>query len=297
VDENTNQTRDQADELRQLVRSCGLEEPQLPTLPSLIVVAGGKGGVGTTAIAANLAAMLASMNESTILVDADMQRADATTLCRLKPLRSLADVLADRASVDDVMLLHETGLRVVPAAWAPNQPVEATATLRHRLMKVLGQLDRRADYVVVDAGNQRSSLTAQLWQAAAQVVLVTTPDDVAVMDTYAMIKSLTEPAAQTQISTMVNCADDIFAAEDIQNRLEISARRFLGIALDSAGAVIRTPLLEHQGRTGWLGGRLPDSEIKSFFQRLAMTQQFLRDRAVTTSENEDHVHNVLSMAG
>lgn len=267
---------DQADELRQLVQVCDVVEPRSLTLPSLIVVAGGKGGVGTTTIATNLAAMLATLGESTMLVDADLQRADATMLCQLQPQRSLTDVLTDRAHAADVLQQHETGMHVLPAAWAPDYPIEMTATIRHRLMAVLSELDRRASFVIVDAGNQRTPLTSQLWQAAAQVVVVTTPDDVAVMDTYATIKTLAEPSTRTRISTLINRADDAFVADEIQQRLETSVRRFLGLTLDSAGVVDRCEMLEHQRRTGWLGGKLPEGEVKSFFQRLAMAHQVLR---------------------
>lgn len=268
---------DQADELRELVRATDVVDPRPPTLRSLIVVAGGKGGVGTTTIAANLAAMLATLDESTILVDADFQRADATMLCHLTPQRSLIDVLSDRASVQDVLQRHETGLRVLPAAWAPDNPIDVTATLRHRLMKLLTDLDRQATFVVVDAGSQRTAWTSQLWQAASQILLVTTADDVAVMDTYATIKTLAEPSSPTRISTLINFAVDPFAAEEIQRRLENSVRRFLSITLDSAASMIPSRLLEHQQRTGWLGGGLPKSDVKSFFHRLAMTQQIARE--------------------
>ena len=87
--------RDQADELRQLVRQQIVDSSNsLHDSPDAgdghrrgglrkIVVSAGKGGVGTTTVAVNLAVSLGRMGCRTILVDADLSGADATWLCGL----------------------------------------------------------------------------------------------------------------------------------------------------------------------------------------------------------------------
>src|SRR5580698_267253 len=75
---------DQANELRQLVLRAALHSPSAEQPPKLIVVTSGKGGVGTTTIAVNLAIALARDGRRTVLVDADLEQADAGRLCHLE---------------------------------------------------------------------------------------------------------------------------------------------------------------------------------------------------------------------
>jgi Mrp family chromosome partitioning ATPase len=71
---------DQADELRLLARHWAAEAKPSAGGPRKIVISAGKGGVGTTTIAVNLAAALGRQGCRTVLVDADFSGADAAML-------------------------------------------------------------------------------------------------------------------------------------------------------------------------------------------------------------------------
>ena len=170
---------DQANELRQLVRQ------QVPrrlgdsagARPRLVVVAGGKGGVGTTTVAVNLAVALARAGRRTVLVDADPDGGDVAMLCGLDERHTLADVLAGAANRRRGAPAGPGGLQVLPGAWAlASEP--ANARRRRRAA------DRRSSRASatgptswsIDAGNGRSRLARRFWQAADLVLLVTTPE-------------------------------------------------------------------------------------------------------------------------
>ncbi|REK23354.1 MAG: hypothetical protein DWQ42_15435 [Planctomycetota bacterium] len=284
---------DQATQLRAIMQTSAADAGEQhevcggAPLAGLIVVAGAKGGVGTTTVAANLAAMLVSLGESAVLVDADFAQADATELCHIVPQRTLTDVLADRADPFDVLQRHETGLRILPAAWAPQQPLEPSATMRQRLAATLAQLARRARFTIVDAGSAGTKLTQQLCLRAALTLLITTCDDASVTNAYSSLKLLAPRNGAGRLATLANLVDDYAAADAVQDRLETAARRFLGATVESAGHLIRCPIMEHQRRTGWLGAALPTCEAKSFFHRLAMTEQLHRDRTATAPVDSD----------
>ncbi len=100
--------RDQASDLRHLVR-IDLAQNRFPsesadTPPRIIVVTGGKGGVGTTTIALHLAMAMSQEGQRAVLVDADFNGADATKLCQLEPRLNIFDVLEDRADVHEVLM-------------------------------------------------------------------------------------------------------------------------------------------------------------------------------------------------
>jgi len=90
----------------------------------------------------------------------------------------------------------------------------------------------------VDAGNQPTELAARLWSIADELLLVTAPDVVAVMDTYALIKTLiSRHTPHRSLSLVVNQSPDEATALDVHRRIDQSCRRFLGLAIGFCGSV------------------------------------------------------------
>ena len=87
---------DQADRLRQLVHQTHAATPTQYAPRSYVVVTGGKGGVGASTVATQLAAALAQAGRRTLLVDADLRQADATKIAGVRPTSqgTLAEILA-----------------------------------------------------------------------------------------------------------------------------------------------------------------------------------------------------------
>ena len=61
-----------------------------------------------------------------------------------------------------------------------------------------------ADIIPLDAGSDAGDVLRRYWQAADQVVLVTTPDPVATMDTYATVKGLLSDVTRAELEAVVN---------------------------------------------------------------------------------------------
>jgi flagellar biosynthesis protein FlhG len=230
---------DQADELRQLVLQAARRGslPMAPA-PKLVVVAGGKGGVGTTTAAVQLGLSLARLGTRPVLVDADLRGGDMATLCGLDAHESVADVLSGRLTVHEVMQRGPLGVQIVPGAWGRDSERLATPVAQRRLISELRDLGRYAEVVVVDAGNGIGEVSHRFWQAAEFVLLVTTPDPNAIMDAYACVKVLGEQSL-ARVMTLVNAAASPDEASQVHQRLEQACQRFLGREVSALGAVPR----------------------------------------------------------
>ena len=88
-------------------------------LPPTIVVTGGKGGVGTTTVAINLAAALAQNGRRTVLVDT-APHADAAQLLGVDVERGscLDDVLAGSLTAADALSAGPAGISLLAGQWA-----------------------------------------------------------------------------------------------------------------------------------------------------------------------------------
>jgi flagellar biosynthesis protein FlhG len=229
---------DQAAELRRLVvRTVRETTTDAGPSPRLLVLSGGKGGVGVTTLAVNLAVALSGQDARVVLVDADLYRADIATLCGIDERGNVADVLAARRDIQEVLHRGPCGIQVIPGLWAPGHPADYSEAAQQRLLRHLGTLRRCADLIVLDAGNGGNEVVRRFWKAADEVLLVTTPDSVSVMDSYATIKRLAGAEENPTIRLVVNKAADRRVADDVHRRINVSCQRFLGFQIDRLGSL------------------------------------------------------------
>jgi flagellar biosynthesis protein FlhG len=228
---------DQADELRELVRQRAALGQSRDVVAPLLVVCGGKGGVGTTTIAANLAIALARQGRRAVFVDADLDHGGNVLGFPTAQRGSVVDVLAGRRSVHEVLERGPSGVQVLPGAWASSETSEWPPAAQDRFIAQLENLAPHAEAVVVDAGSSRGSLVRRMCQSAAAVLVVTTPDSAAVMECYAAIKVILGSQTQVPLHTLLNLAVDTAAALDAQARVAEACRKFLGLQAIASGQV------------------------------------------------------------
>lgn len=204
----------------------------------LLVVAGGKPGLGVTTVSVNLAVALARAGLRTVLIDADLQRADAAVLCGCPHSPGLGDVLASRRDIHEALQRGPGGIQLLSGIAASDSRAQCTARKQQRFLRQLHSLSKHVDVVVVDAGNAPTDFARQWWASADDVLLVTSPDVVAVMDSYAAIKTLYTPAQfAPRLQLVVNHCQDAAQASDVFRRIDQSCQRFLGISLALAGSL------------------------------------------------------------
>jgi flagellar biosynthesis protein FlhG len=233
---------DQARHLRQLVSHAADAAPVRERPRSgLLAVAGGKGGSGTTTVAVNLAVELARSGRRTALVDADPDGGNVAVMCGLEDRYTITDVAAGRRSACEALCEGPERLQILPGAWAVDSLAELPAESLARLAAELDALAERFDVVVADAGNGRSSLARRLWQAAGEIVVVTTAELASVMGVYGSIKVLAPAGEPVQIRSLVNMAPGLLSAGGVQRRLAQACARFLGIKISPMGYLDEDP--------------------------------------------------------
>ena len=238
---------DQADNLRELVRQRPLDAAPNRATP-LVTVVGGKGGVGASTIAANLALALAAQGRRAALVEADLQHS-AAGLVADSTSGSIVDALSGRRSASDLLERGPGGIRVIQGVTAADGAVEASAAAQQRFIAELKNLAPDVDVVIVDAGSGRNAFLSRLWHSADLGLLVTTADSSSIMESYATIKSLagktlasSEPSAR--IHLVVNrvasgTATEGAIAAEVHYRIAGACRRFLALRVQLAGWIPR----------------------------------------------------------
>jgi len=196
--------------------------------PALVLVCGGKGGVGTTTLAANLAVLLARRGLRVALLDADPHGGDVAAISGIEPRYTIADVLAGRKRLADALLRGPGDVHLLAGLWGLETATNLAPADGDHLLGQLGTLGERFDLVLVDAGNGTNRWLRGWWRAARAVVMIATVETTAVLDTYAALKCGVRQGLLTDAWLVVNRAPSFQAAKDVQLRLTQAAARFLG---------------------------------------------------------------------
>lgn len=146
----------------------------------IILIVSGKGGVGKTTLAANLAYALAELGEDVIAVDANLTTPNLGlhTGMHLTP-HTLHDVLRGDAELGQAVYTHSYGFRIIPASMSMN---DLTGTDPSKLSNITMSLLGKADYVIMDsaAGLGRETLSAIA--AAEEIIIIVNPTIPSVVD-------------------------------------------------------------------------------------------------------------------
>jgi flagellar biosynthesis protein FlhG len=217
---------------------AAIASPTAASAPLRVVaVASGKGGVGKTSLVANLAVMLAKRGLRVCVLDADLGLANLDVVLGLTPARSLLHVVRGEARLDDVIVEGPCGIRVVPAA---SGFLELTALDPGQQLGLLAEIDAledSLDVLLVDVGAGITPQVLFFAAAAAETLVVLTPEPTALTDAYALIKLLATRHGRQEFIVVVNMAVSVADAEAAFRRLQRVTERFLRVRLEYEGFV------------------------------------------------------------
>ena len=202
-----------------------------------LVVASGKGGVGKSNVAANLAVALGERGARVLLVDADLSQANLDLLLGVHPRFDLQHVLSGEKTPEEIVVTGPGGVRLVPAASGAPDLAELDDYRRECLLRGLSQLETDSDLVVIDTASGVSRQVTAFCLSADDVVVVTTPEMPAYSDAYGLIKLLQQQGLTHAPHLLVNMVGSEEEAEETAHRIRLVARRFLRLEIDSWGFV------------------------------------------------------------
>ena len=228
-------------------QAAGLRSAAAPRSRTLAVTSG-KGGVGKTSLAVNLALALVQSGRRVCLVDGDLGLANVDVLLNLHPRHSLRDVVARGLSLEEVVVRGPAGVEVIPAASGVEAMANLDAMSRQSLVARLQGRARQVDLTILDTGAGLSGTVVALTLAADEALVVTTPEPTAITDAYATIKVITRRRAEMPVWLLVNLVEHATQAREIHDHIARIARRFLGREIPLGGWVPRDACVERAVR-------------------------------------------------
>ncbi len=213
-----------------------------------VAVTSGKGGVGKTSLAVNLALALAQAGTRTCLVDGDLGLANVDVLLNLHPRHTLQEVVTHGLTLDEVAVSGPAGLQVITAASGVETLANLGPAARRALVGRLTRAGREAEALVLDTGAGISQTVLAMTLAADEVLVVTTPEPTALTDAYAMLKVLNRHRPGLPVRVVINQVEHAAHAREVHDHLARIVERFLHRDLPLAGWVPRDACVERAVR-------------------------------------------------
>lgn len=214
-----------------------------PSIPIVLGIASGKGGVGKTTLAVNLAVALTQANQRVCLFDGDMGLANAQIALGQRVQHHFGHVLAGEKSLSEILVKTSQGLWLIPGG----SGVQALASLGTQasgaIVQAFSDLEQPLDFLIVDAAAGISEQVITFMSASDRRLIVIKDDPSSIADAYGIIKVLAQEGVQDEIILVPNGVPSAEAGRVLHHRLQEVTRKFLGVDLGYLGSISQDELV------------------------------------------------------
>ena len=235
---------EQAEELRALMEDKGSKKSK-EHKTRIIAITSGKGGVGKTNLAVNMAIAYAQIGKKVILIDGDLGMANVNVLLNIVPQYNLMQVINNQKKMSEIILDTEFGIKFIAGANGFSKIANLSVEELNHFAEEFSSLSS-ADIIIIDTGAGIANNVLQFVAAADEVYVVTTPEPTAITDAYGIIKIITTELMNREINLklLVNRVHSADEGKRISERIITIVGQFLNYKVDYIGFVYDDPVVQ-----------------------------------------------------
>ncbi len=234
---------DQAEQLRNIIKANSQPRP----VARVITVTSGKGGVGKSNTAINLAIHFRKLGQRVIILDADFGLANIEIMFGAVPKHNLCDLIYQGKNIREIITWGPMEVGFISGGSGIAGMSNLSRDYLTYIIQNLAALDAIADIIIVDTGAGISDAVLEFLVASDEIILVTTPEPTSITDSYSLLKALSRhPRFSPESSQVKMIANKVEKEEDgysLFNKLNAVVARYLKLPFSFLGAVPQDALL------------------------------------------------------
>ena len=230
---------DQAEQLRKIIKA----KNQLHEKPAarVITVTSGKGGVGKSNTAINLAVQLKKEGKKVVILDADFGLANIEIMFGAVPKYNLGDLINKGKNIKEIITWGPMEVGFISGGSGISGLANMDKDSLNYIIKNLAELDAIADVIIIDTGAGISDSVMEFLVASGEILLVTTPEPTSITDSYSLIKALSMhprySKEESKVKVIANRVDKEAEGIVLFQKLNCVVEKYLDVPISYLGAV------------------------------------------------------------
>jgi len=221
---------DQAQNLRDLVNKR--QEIRI------LSVASGKGGVGKTSVAVNLAIALSRLGVRVLVLDADFGLANVDVMLGTTSKYDVSHFLRGEKSINEIIQLGHEGVRFISGGSGLYDLLNIHEEQLAELLAGIVKLDAPIDFIIIDTGAGINEKVLQMILASSETIVVTTPEPTSILDAYALVKTIVKRDDSHPIHILINKCENSREAQRVQEGFIEVVGKHLGKNVNPLGLIM-----------------------------------------------------------
>ena len=233
---------DQAQSLREIIKKAESSAVsvygKLRPSAKVVSIISGKGGVGKSFLAVNLAVALSQLGLRVLIIDADFGLANVDVMLGMPARYNLSHLLSRQHTMEEIVQDWQGGLRFISGGNGIDMLLHMNEEQLTNTIDELLLLSEPIDIILCDTGAGVNDTVLRLAAASTETILVTTPEPTAILDAYALLKTLNQSEDTPNIRLVMNKAASQKEAENAVNSFMGITKKYLDKQIEPLGSIL-----------------------------------------------------------
>jgi flagellar biosynthesis protein FlhG len=193
----------------------------------IILVTGGKGGVGKSIVAVNTAVNLAKLNKKVLIFDTDAGFANASILLGVSPNVSIKDYFDKKLTLEECIVKTPYGIKLLSTGMDIKDWISFQKNFTRKAIEEFFNIAKEHDYVIIDVSAGYNENLKPFYIAADNILLVTTPEPTAIVNAYTVVKALSLLEVDGVVDVVINMIRKKSEAQTAEQVLRKTIKEYL----------------------------------------------------------------------